>query len=149
MEHKALLQVFVDALPSIPVHRRLRLFTTLLMLFEDDNILEVFLMLMLAKVCAVKGDGAGRAAATVLQTEDHEAISFATALLGQFALDKLVASAMLVLESISNMPTSAKGLKSCEGSAFAAAAGSVEQLLRLQLCLVCVLNATLGGQVRT
>ena len=149
MEHKALLQVFVDALPSIPVHRRLRLFTTLLMLFEDDNILEVFLMLMLAKVCAVKGDGAGRAAATVLQTEDHEAISLVTALLGQFALDKLVASSLLVLDTIANMPTSTKGLKNCEGSAFAAAAGSVEELQRLQLCLVCVLNATLGGQVRT
>jgi hypothetical protein len=25
----------------------------------------------------------------------------------------------------------------------------VEELQRLQLCLVCVLNATLGGQVRT
>jgi hypothetical protein len=83
MEHKALLQVFVDALPSIPAHRRLRLFTTLLMLFEDDNILEVFLMLVLAKVCAGKGDGAERVAANVLSTSEHEAISFATALLGQ------------------------------------------------------------------
>lgn len=142
MQPMALLRVFVDALPSIPVHRRLRLFSTLLMLFEDDNIVEVFLMLVLAKAGAGKGSGAGRAAGT----HETETIAFATAIVGQFALEKQLATAMLVLESIAAMPTSAKGLKACEDSAFAAAAGSVEELQRLQLRLVHVLSGSLGGR---
>lgn len=36
MQPMVLLRVFVDAIPSIPTHRRLRLFTTLLMLFENE-----------------------------------------------------------------------------------------------------------------
>lgn len=44
------------------------------------------------------------------------------------------------------MPTSPKGLKTCEGTAFSAAAGSVEELHRLQQRLVQVFNGTLGGR---
>ena len=44
------------------------------------------------------------------------------------------------------MPTSARGLTACEDGAFAAAAGSVEELQRLQLRLVHVLSGSLGGR---
>ena len=48
MRPMALLRVFINALPSIPVHRRLRLFSTLLMLVDSDETLQIFLTLLLA-----------------------------------------------------------------------------------------------------
>jgi len=131
MQPIALLRVFVNSLPSIPAHRRLRLFTTLLMLFEDDNILQVFLTLLLAKVGADK---------------EAEMISFGILICGQFALEKQLSSMLLVLETLAAVPTSSNGLKACENTAFSAAGGSVEELQRMQQRLIQVFNGTLGGR---
>ena len=152
----ALLRVFVNALPSIPAHRRLRLFATLLSTLESEDALGVFLTLLLAKAEGLAG--AAAAAASVggggggggVHEGEASAILLAVAVSGQFALEKQLSSMNLVLESIARMPASAKALKAAKGGileeAYAAAAGSVEQLQRLQQRLVQVVNGTLGGR---
>jgi len=159
----ALLRVFVNALPSIPAHRRLRLFATLLSTLENEDALGVFLTLLLAKAEGPAGAaGASGSAGSVAATASgggggggvHEgeasAVSLAVAVSGQFVLEKQLSSMNLVLESIARMPASAKALKAAKGGileeAYAAAAGSVEQLQRLQQRLVQVVNGTLGGR---
>ena len=158
----ALLRVFVNALPSIPAHRRLRLFATLLSTLESEDALGVFLTLLLAKAEGPAGAaGASASAGSVAATDSggggggvHEgeasAVSLAVAVSGQFVLEKQLSSMNLVLESIARMPASAKALKAAKGGileeAYAAAAGSVEQLQRLQQRLVQVVNGTLGGR---
>jgi hypothetical protein len=157
----ALLRVFVNALPSIPAHRRLRLFATLLSTLENEDALGVFLTLLLAKAegpagAAGASGSAGSVAATAsgggggMHEGEASAVSLAVAVSGQFVLEKQLSSMNLVLESIARMPASAKALKAAKGGileeAYAAAAGSVEQLQRLQQRLVQVVNGTLGGR---
>ena len=143
MEPLVLLRVFVNSLPSIPVHRRLRLITTLLMLLEEGNALQAFLTLLLArtKISTTK-DAAGSPG--VMQ--EGELISFGVALFGQFPLEKQLGSMLLVLETMAAMPTSAKGLKGCESTPYSAATGSVEEIQRLQQRLVQVVGGTLAGR---
>jgi U3 small nucleolar RNA-associated protein 10 len=143
MEPLVLLGVFVNSLPSIPAHRRLRLITTLLMLLEEGNALQVFLTLLLARA---KISTAKDAAGSPGVMQEGELISFGVTLFGQFPLEKQLGSMLLVLETIAAMPTSAKGLKGCESTPYSAAAGSVEEIQRLQQRLVQVVGGTLAGR---
>ena len=132
MRPMALLRVFINALPSIPVHRRLRLFSTLLMLVDSDETLQIFLTLLLA--------------APPSCSHESELVGFGVTVCAQFMLDKQLNTTLLVLETLASMPAASNMLKACENTAYAAAGDSMDTLQRLQLRLLHVINGILSGR---
>eukprot|EP00960_Hanusia_phi_P017787 524063-Hanusia_phi.AAC.1 len=135
MEEEELLQVFVQSLLLIPAHRRMRLYSNLLMLLPSRNVLETFLRLLLsAKFARPSKKGKGG---------EEDMVAFAVSICAQFPLDFQLDNYNSLLETMRGMPENGEELRN---SKKVSSSSSMRDLRVLQSLLIQVIIRLLSSR---